>query len=55
MEPGVTGLTSISEAGPLAAWGLERAVGRDAVPGRNQGDGMRTQTDVQATEGDVSE
>lgn len=40
---------------PLAAQGLERAVGWEAVPGRNQKDGIRKQIAMQGREVDVSE
>ena len=45
----------ILKDGPLAAQGLETALGWEAVPGRNQGNGIRKQTAIQVTDIDVSE
>lgn len=55
LERGVEELTYILKDSPLAAWGLERAVGWEALPGRNQEDGIRKQTAIQVKELDVSE
>lgn len=55
LEQGVAEPTYLLKDGPLAAGGLERAVGWEAIAGRNQEEGIRKQPATQVREVDVSE